>query len=194
MNRRNYLKSLLALTGLGIGSFTFFKWLDPGKPLGVITFQDWKERSYLISELAEIIIPETDTPGAKQAGVQNYIISVMSMCCDQQQQKAFYSGLKDVDDFAKTNFGKTFLECDSTSRHIIVEHFRSSLFESSALLLKIKNKFVGKSFYFTLRELTVEGYCTSYLGATNALSYDPIPGTYNSCISLSSQQKSWATK
>jgi hypothetical protein len=194
MNRRNYFKSILALTGLGIGSFSIIKWLERVEPQEAITFHDWNNKSLLISELADIIIPPTDTPGAKQAGVENYIISVMSKCCDQEQQRAFYSGLIDVDDFARSKFGKTFLECDSSSRHIIVEHFSSSLIESSTLLLKIKNKFLGKSFFIKLRELTVEGYCTSYLGATQALSYDRVPGVYNSCMSLSLQQKSWATK
>jgi hypothetical protein len=194
MNRRNYLKSLLAVTGLGVASFSVFKWLEPVKNQEAITFQDWTKKSALVSELAEVIIPATDTPGAKEAGVAHYIISVMSKCCDQQQQRVFYSGLDDVEDFTRTRFGKTFLECESSLKHTIVEHFSYSIFESSALILKIKNKFVGKSFFFTLRELTVEGYCTSYLGATKALSYDPVPGAYNPCISLSSQQKSWATK
>jgi hypothetical protein len=194
MNRRNFSKSLLAVTGLGVGSYSLFKWLAPVENQEVITFKDWKNKSALISELAEIIIPATDTPGAKEAGVEHYIISVMSKCCDQRQQKAFYSGLDDVEDFTRSRFGKTFLECDFPSRHTVVEHFSYNIFESSALMLKIKNKFLGKSFFFTLRELTVEGYCTSHLGATNALSYDPVPGAYKSCISLSSQQTSWATK
>lgn len=194
MNRRNCLKSLLALTSLGIGSVLIIKWLRPVPPQRIITILDWQRKSSLISELSEIIIPKTDTPGAKEAGVQDYIISVMSKCCDQRQQRVFYSGLDDVEDFTRTRFGKTFLECDSSLKHNIVEHFSHSIFESSAFMLKIKNKFVGKSFFFTLRELTVEGYCTSYLGATKALSYDPVPGAYQPCIFLSSHQKSWATK
>lgn len=194
MNRRNYVKSLLALTGLGIGSFSIFKWLEPLQPERLITIQDWEERRSLIAELAEVIIPTTDTPGAKDAKVDSFIIAVMSNCFDQSQQRSFISGLDDVEDYTLNRFGKLFLECDASSRQDTVEHFSHNLIESSTLLLKIKNRFVGKSFFSSLRELTVQGYCTSILGVTKALSYDPVPGTYNPCMFLSSHQTSWATK
>lgn len=194
MDRRNYLKSILALTGLGIGSYSVFNLLKVSEPHAYITLHDWQIKSSLISELSEIIIPETDTPGAKEAGVANYIISVMNKCHNQQDQKSFLSGLEEVEEFARSNFGKTFLECDPPSKQEIVKHFSYSLIESSDLLLKIKNKFIGKSFFYKLRELTVQGYCISHLGATKGLAYDPTPGIYKACIPLSSNQKSWATK
>jgi hypothetical protein len=194
MNRRNYLKSLLALTSLGIGSFSIFKWLGSTELQSPITFHDWSKKVLILTELAETIIPKTDTPGAKEAGVGKYIISVMSNCYDQQQQKKFLSGLSDLEDYAESEYGMTFIESDSSTRQAIVAHFSSSLIESSTLMLKIKNKFLGKSFFFTLRELTVEGYCMSYLGSTQGLSYDPVPGVYQPCIPLSSHPKSWATK
>lgn len=194
MNRRNYLRSLLAFTGIGIGSFSMFKWLDTADSRGIITFQDWDSMRPMISELADIIIPATNTPGAKEAGVENYIISVMSNCSDNREQNIFFSGLIEVENYAKNRFGKSFLECDSWSRFSIVEHFSSGLIDSSELLLKIKHRLFGKSFFVILRELTVEGFFTSYLGATKALSYDHIPGSYQSCTLMASHQKSWATK
>lgn len=194
MDRRNYLKSVLALIGLGIGSFSLVKWFKQTTPKFVVTNRDWEKRRSLITELAEVIIPTTETPGAKEAGVGNYIISVMSKCYDQSQQSAFISGLDDVDDFTKSQFGRLFMDCDASSRYDAVQHFSYSLVESSPLLLKIKNKLFGKSFFFMLRELTVEGYCTSQLGSTRALTYDPVPGAYEACISLSEHQTSWATK
>lgn len=184
----------MALTSLGIGSFSIFKWLGSTEPQSPITFHDWSKKVLILTELAETIIPKTDTPGAKEAGVGKYIISVMSNCYDQQQQKNFLSGLSDLEDYAESEYGMTFIESDSSTRQAIVAHFSSSLIESSTLMLKIKNKFLGKSFFFTLRELTVEGYCMSYLGSTQALSYDPLPGVYQPCIPLSSHPKSWATK
>jgi hypothetical protein len=194
MNRRNYLRSLLAFAGVGIGSISVFKWLEPAEYPGVITLYDWNRMRPIISELAEIIIPATNTPGAKEAKVENYIISVMSECSDKRQQNVLFSGLIEVENFAKNRFGKSFLACDPSSKFLIVEHLSSGLIDSSNLLLKIKHKLFGKSFFVILRELTVEGFCTSYLGATKALSYDHVPGSYQSCIPLSSQQKSWATK
>ncbi|MGY0037942.1 gluconate 2-dehydrogenase subunit 3 family protein [Pedobacter sp. NJ-S-72] len=55
-------------------------------------------------------------------------------------------------------------------------------------------KFLGIPFFIILKQLTVEGYCTSQTGATKGLAYDYIPRTFASCIPLTKNQRSWATK
>jgi hypothetical protein len=44
-----------------------------------------------------------------------------------------------------------------------------------------------------LQELTVLGYFSSEIGATQALAYDPLPGAYRGCVDLAPGQKAWAT-
>ena len=44
-----------------------------------------------------------------------------------------------------------------------------------------------------LRELTVLGYFTSEVGATQALAYEAVPGGYRGCVDLKPGQKAWAT-
>jgi hypothetical protein len=48
-------------------------------------------------------------------------------------------------------------------------------------------------FFALLKELTVLGYCTSELGATQGLAYLAVPGEYRGCVGLRPGQKSWAT-
>jgi len=62
------------------------------------------------------------------------------------------------------------------------------------ILGKAQNRFLGKSFFTTLKEYTVEGYCTSEMGATRGLAYIHIPGKYLGCIPMQPGQKVWATK
>ena len=45
-----------------------------------------------------------------------------------------------------------------------------------------------------LRELTLLGYFTSEIGATQALAYDAVPGGYRGCLDLKPGQKAWATR
>ena len=50
----------------------------------------------------------------------------------------------------------------------------------------------NKDFFRQMKDLTITGYFTSEIGATQALAYDPIPGKFNGCVPLEKDQKAWA--
>ncbi|SEB09214.1 Gluconate 2-dehydrogenase subunit 3 [Pedobacter hartonius] len=191
VNRRAYLKGILAVGTLSITSFSVFKWVDLNK--SVAPGKLWEKRA-IIAELAELIIPETDTPGAKAAGVDHYIIDVMISCNPVRQQHKFFSGLQDLEKYALDNFEKDFLKCNTNEKRQILQHFADHAEYSNRILNKINNKLFGQSFFSKLKNLTVEGYCLSRLGVTEGLAYDYIPGKFEACIPLQPNQKSWATK
>ena len=57
-----------------------------------------------------------------------------------------------------------------------------------------KKKTEDPPHYFKLmKDLTVQGYFTSEIGATKALRYVPVPGKYESCIPYKKGDKAWAT-
>lgn len=191
MNRRSYFKGVFALAAIGTASFSVFKWFDLKKapdPAGLTSKRE------IIAELAELIIPATDTPGAKAAGVHDYIINVMINCVPVHEQKKFISGLEDLEDFARSHTGKDFLKCGAEEKRTVLEHEMNHSELPYRILNKIYNKLFGQPFYPKLRDLTIEGYCMSRLGATQGLAYDYIPSTYEACIPLRPHQKSWATK
>jgi hypothetical protein len=64
---------------------------------------------------------------------------------------------------------------------------------AKGLLGKAENKYLGRSFFTTLKQYTVKGYCTSQLGATKGLTYVPVPGSYHGCIPKLPGQRAWAT-
>jgi len=191
MNRRTVIKSTLALGVLAASSFPMFKWLSLNKTPDLGLLQSKKD---LISELAEMIIPATDTPGAKEAEVAEFIIKIITNCVGIKDKNIFIDGLLDVENYSQNHFGKTFENCLLDERTQILTHFEDKAYWSNNLMNKIQNKFLGQPFFSRLKELTVLGYCTSELGATKGLAYDYIPGKFESCIKLSPQQKSWATK
>ena len=45
-----------------------------------------------------------------------------------------------------------------------------------------------------LKQLTLLGYFTSEIGASQALAYDPVPGSYRGCIGLNPGQRAWASR
>lgn len=191
MNRRGYLKTVVSVGVIGASSFSVFKWfnhvknVDSGKILG---------KRELIAEIAELIIPETDTPGAKTAGVDRYIIDVLINCNSVKQQNKFYSGLEELEAYALNTYRKEFMHCSSDQKQVVLQYIADHAEYSNRILNKINNKFFGQSFFVKMKSLTVEGYCSSRLGATQGLAYDYIPATFEACTPLEKNQKSWATK
>ncbi|MCZ4222996.1 gluconate 2-dehydrogenase subunit 3 family protein [Pedobacter rhodius] len=190
MNRRSYLKSL-AIIGVIASSFSGYKWYQLHQSVNP---RDLLDKELLIAEIAEIIIPQTDTPGAKSANVHKYIMDVIINCTDVKVQNHFIRGLNDFEDYAISSYEKPFLKCSTKEKTSIVQHFADNANYKYAILNKINNKFLGENFFSKFRNLTIEGYCRSKSGATEGLCYDYIPGNYDACIPIKINQKSWATK
>jgi hypothetical protein len=115
-------------------------------------------------------------------------------CSDKKNQKNFINGIKDLEDYTLDNYKQDFLKCSNGQRNEIMRHFEQKAMYSSSLLNKVNNKLFGKPFFTQLKDLTTEGFCISEIGATQAMAYDYIPGSYEACIPLKHNQKAWATK
>ena len=148
----------------------------------------------LISELVDVIIPTTtDSGGAKLAQVQDYIINYMEDCASPKEYNNFINGLNDLTERCENTYGRKFEDCSVLQKKELLEDLDNS-WNSKGLLMKINNKLLGRSFFNILKTLTIEGYCTSSIGATKHLVYNPIPGKYVAITTLKINQKSWATK
>src|SRR3981081_705488 len=51
----------------------------------------------LVTEIAEMIIPETDTPGATSVKVPQFIDLILTEWSSDDERKAFLDGLNDID-------------------------------------------------------------------------------------------------
>lgn len=176
---------------VGISSASIYEWYSYRSKLNIDPFI---KRKVLIAELADMIIPRTDTPGAKDAKVEDYIIKVLTFCTEPGTQHKFLNGLIDIEDYSINKYGHSFIKCSKAEKETILKHFDEKSKYPFGILNKINNKFIGKPFFVELKQLTVEGYCNSQLGATQGLVYDFIPQTYQACIPLTKNQRSWATK
>jgi Gluconate 2-dehydrogenase subunit 3 len=187
MYRREVLQSISMLLGSAFVSPALAGILEGKTSLPQSTGQDIfsTAEKELITEIADLIIPDTSTPGAKQAGVAEFIQLIVNECYKVDEQSAFKAGLAEVDNQAKGIFQKTFLESDKTQREDVLRRI-----EARAQADKYQKPFL---FWFAIKELTVTGYFTSEIGAKQALSYLWVPGRYNGCIDLTPEQKTWAT-
>ena len=148
------------------------------------------DQAALVSEVAEIIIPKTDTPGAKEAGVPAFIDTLVKDCYKKEDQDSFLSGLADFDKGAKDSYGDAFVDLDPEKQ---VEYVTKVHNDALAAWKASDAKDKVRPFILTVKELTVVGFFTSEPGATQVLQYVAVPGAYKGCLPLSEVGKTWAT-
>jgi gluconate 2-dehydrogenase gamma chain len=142
------------------------------EPYKVLFFSP--EQFRLVEYLAEMIIPADETPGAKQAGVAEFIdfmlanrVSVSApydaqssedlLRLGSEAQEQFITGLAWINAHSKLEFGHPFLDCTSEQQNNFLEE------------LAYKEKFrptteEGREFFQVLRDYTVVGYYTTKIG------------------------------
>jgi Gluconate 2-dehydrogenase subunit 3 len=175
MNRRNALQQVAVLLGSVISAPTMAGALGQKTHFGAIVPIN-AEQEAMLTELADTIIPTTNTPGAKAAGVEKFIVRVMRDCNPKEDQEKFYASLSQFNADCVKSFGKNFVELDPSQRKEAVKALTVS----------------DKAFFLRMREMTVTGYFTSEIGAKQALEYLPIPGKFIGCVPLKPGQKPWA--
>lgn len=157
---------------------------------------DWKpgflssDQGILVSQVSEIIIPKTDTPGAKDVGVPSFIDSILKDCAAKADQDNFLNGLKEFDDAAKTEYGDPFVELSGDQQSAFVKKIHDAAIEADKKAPSEKRPFI-----LTMKEYTMLGFFTSEIGATQVLQYEAVPGSYKGCIPVSEagNGKTWAT-
>lgn len=142
----------------------------------------------LLGDIADAILPPTSTPGAKEAGVGEFIPVMVRDCYTAGQQKVVIDGLDNLDEVARLRFKKGFrqLKTEDQSEMIVA-------IDKEAREYQLNRKGNEPDHYFTLlRQLTLIGFFTSELGATKALRYVQIPGRYDGDYPYKKGDKAWA--
>lgn len=197
MKRRDALSRVALLMGGTLSAPTILAFLEgctPATESSKIAFPFSVDQKNLLSEIAEIIIPKTDTPGAKDAKVGEFVEMMIQDCYPEKDQKSFISGLVELE---KNNFLKASPE-EQVNILTAMEKAGNEMIKKSG---DDKKKYTeagkeytdaGVPFFRLMKELTLLGYFTSEAGATQALEYVPVPGRYDGCIDLKPGQKAWA--
>jgi hypothetical protein len=160
----------------------------------------------LMDEIGECIIPTTDTPGAKAVQIGQFMALVVTDCFDDLQRSAFLFGLADIDARSREDYGRSFLSLTADERTLVLSGIQGeqrwrelwNRGERGARILV--RPLVGPlpaprqtEHYLTmLKSLTVHGYFTSEIGATQALRHSSIPGAYDGCLPYKPGDRAWS--
>jgi hypothetical protein len=129
--------------------------------------------------IADLIIPKTDTPGARDAGVPAFIDVMLAEWADDDQRQFFTAGLANVDERSRAAYAKDFIACTPQQQSEILQDLDYEL----ARLRDTKSD-TSKNFFQAMKWLTLTGYYTSEVGATAELHYRVVPGRYEPCYPL----------
>jgi hypothetical protein len=212
MDRREAVKGVALLLGGTLSATTmgalFNSCASPSAKKNGALFT--AEQEQMITEIADIIIPDTKTPGAKAAGVGPFIVMTLKDCYPEDAQNAFVKGLDDLEELSKKEFDNSFLKISVKEREQLLGKLRdetvglqkadkekdtqnqmNSQKQTPDKPLAAPPKYPATTPYFfaIVRDLTLLGYFTSEIGATQALEYVYIPGRYDGCVDMKPGQR-----
>lgn len=182
MNRRDALKSvMLMMGGTMVGATAILTGCAPEHQIEGLNFTP--DDIAFLDEIGESIIPTTDTPGAKAAGIGAFMVMMVQDTYDADQQKVFVDGLNSLRKDFKKATGNDFMEAtvEERSAHLneMYKTYRTSESKDPAMINMVK-------------DLTILGYFTSEIGATQALRFVEVPGKYDPCIDYKTGDKAFA--
>lgn len=175
LNRRQVLRSLATGT---VGAATSSIWVES---LGALARQqahahaaqaamaagEWAPRvlsaqqNEAVVVLTELIIPQTDTPGAKTARVNRFVDAVLD-AAQPAERDGFLRGLAWIDERSRALFGTRFVDAGEA--------------EQTALLTRVsaegnpqKEDQIGLDFFRAVKSMTIDGYYTTEIGLREEL-------------------------
>jgi hypothetical protein len=168
-SRRDMLK-LAAFLGVGL--------IAPAARAAMAASDPWPAAARaLIAEVAETIIPATDTGGARAAGVPAFVEMMVSDWFDPAERANFMDGMMAFADDAAARHGKPFADLDDAQKNA---WFGEQLAAAEAVMAAPASS-GGRArtpFAVLMKRLTVYVYYTSELGASVELRLDMVPNEY----------------
>ncbi len=181
-SRRSRLAAVSLVVGgavTGITPLALARQWAEGAPPETADFLD-PARFRLLGAVAETVIPRTDTPGAVEAGVPEFIDFLLANWASEPTRRTFSGAMDTIEARAREGYGQPFVALDAPGR--------------AAVLTALDREFAGRprEGFGLVKSLLVFGYYTSEIGATQELQWDQIPGTYG-CRPMADDARDWAT-
>lgn len=191
MQRREMLRILsagAALPALSPDLFAFFRGSHPPEGYALRTLNSHQNAT--VVAMIDQIIPETDTPGAKAARVNEFIDVILTEWANDGERKNFLDGLADVHKKSNELFAKDFADASSAQQLSLLRALdEAAAFESSTQPprpdrddLEERDKQLEGNFFAIFKRLTLHGYYTSEIGFTQELKLQIIPGAQHGCV------------
>ena len=146
-----------------------------------------RSQARLITILVDMIIPDTDTPGAVEAGVPAFVEEMIFVAYNEDARQEFISGLEAFENSVLEEHGSSYADLEPEVQFQVADS------QNRRAVGGEHTDDQAAQFFLVMKELTVMGYFTSEIGATQTLRYEKVPGRYDACIPFDEVGKTWAT-
>jgi hypothetical protein len=128
----------------------------------------------LVERAVDIIIPETDTPGALSAGVHRLVDRMLAEWASPERQARYVAGLRDIDTRMLELGAESFVAAPPRQQFGLLQ----------ALDVEANADGGGDTFFGEFKKLTLFGYYSSEPGATIELNYEALIPDYRACAPI----------
>jgi hypothetical protein len=186
MSRREALTRIALLMGGTLIATDAFLYGTPvpGKTAALALTPDTLS---LMDEIGETIIPTTNTPGAKAAGISAFMATAVADCYDDVHQQLFQEGLKKIDELSQQRFQNSFRAATPAQRTELLTGLDA---EQQEFQHRKTNEEPPHPFRL-IKELVLVGYFTSEIGANQALRYIEVPGRFDGNVTYKKGDPVW---
>ena len=201
MERRDLLKMIMATTGVAmVGGDAFGYEMKGQVPLSKTIFSS--DDAILFNEVAEVILPRTSTPGAKDANVGLMALILANDCYTLRERDTLVKGLQSLNEQTQKIYGSPYLLLSTEQKTELVKQLdvdakeynnkQNIYYLSVTPYDRNRNDEKPLPHYFTLiKQLTLFSFFTSKKGATKVLRYEAIPGKYNGELPYKKGDRAW---
>jgi len=141
-----------------------------------------------LDEVAETILPETKTPGAKAAKVGAFMALMVTDAYEPADQKIFRDGMQQLDAACRTKHNTAFMAATPEQRLALLEEID----REQKTYMDGRAEGAPAHYFRMMKELTLTGYFTSEIGSTKAMRYVETPGRFDPCLPYSPGETIWA--
>lgn len=180
MDRRAALRLLGATTAAATATDlhalgrALHRHLGRGAPLRVLN----PHQNATVIALSDVVLPATDTPGAKAALVNEFIDLLLADWYEPEDRDRILAGLADLDTRARAAFGRDFVDGTAAEQAALLTGLDDAAARWSATPQATRGP---QPFYREIKWLTLFGYYTSEIGAEQEQHYAIVPGRYVPC-------------
>lgn len=178
INRKEALKRVSYLMGGVIGTPTVLGFLSGCTASSAPAKYFSLDQIKFLSQVSDIIIPETDTPGAAEVGVPKFMDDMIFTIWEEKDRSDFLKKMEVFQKKARKELGKPFTEASEKERSDYINKEHEAVFGGNV------DWQAPRPFIWTMKEMTIAGYFSSEVGMTQVLQYEMVPGLWDGCMTF----------
>lgn len=189
MNRRSALSHISLIFGGTIVGAEIFLNGCTADTVQLSNVEFTENNILFLDDVGETILPTTaGSPGAKAAKIGEFMKTIVTDCYEAQDQTVFLEGITQLNAAAKEKTGKGFSKLSPEEQ----KDFLIELDKEAKAYDKAREEETPKHYFTMMKQLTLWGYFSSEIGATQALRYEEVPGRWEGCMPYQKGDKAWA--